>query len=38
VSGDAAKARTLYGRVVALCDSADVEWPELRHAKAVLAK
>ena len=38
LSGNAAKARTLYGRAVALCDPADGERPELRHAKAVLAK
>ena len=38
LSGDAARARTLYGRAVALCDRADAERPELRHAKAVLAK
>jgi len=38
LSGDAAKARTLYGRAVALCDRADTERAELRHAKAVLAK
>jgi len=38
LSGNAAKARALYGRAVALCDLADGERPELRHAKAVLAK
>ena len=38
LSGNAAKARALYGRAVALCDPADGERPELRHAKAVLAK
>jgi hypothetical protein len=38
LSGDAAKARTLYARAVALCDRADGERPELRHAKAVLAQ
>jgi hypothetical protein len=36
LSGDAAKARTLYRRAVALCDRSDGERPELRHAKAVL--
>ena len=38
LSSDAAKAKTLYGRAVALCDRADGDRPELRHAKAVLAK
>jgi hypothetical protein len=38
LSGNAAKARTLYARLVALCDHADDERPELRHAKAALAK
>jgi hypothetical protein len=38
LSGDAAKARTLYRRAVALCDRSDGERPELRHAKGVLAK
>jgi hypothetical protein len=33
-----AKAKALYARVVALCDRADTERPELRHAKDVLAK
>jgi hypothetical protein len=38
LSGNTAKAKALYARVVALCDRADSERPELRHAKAALAK
>ena len=38
LSGDGAKAKALYGRAVALCGQADGDRPELRHAKAVLAK
>ena len=38
LSGNTAKARTLYTRLVALCDRADGERPELKHAKAALAK
>jgi hypothetical protein len=38
LSGDLAKAKTLYAKLVAMCDRADGERPELRHAKAVLAK
>ena len=38
LSGDRAKARTFYGKLVALCDRADTERPELRQAKAALAK
>jgi hypothetical protein len=38
LSGDAAKARTLAARAVALCDGGDGERPELRRAKALLAK
>jgi len=38
LSGDVAKAKTLYAKLVAMCDRADGERPELRHAKAVLAK
>ncbi len=38
LSGNTAKAKTLYARLVTLCDRADTERPELRHAKAVLAK
>ena len=38
LSGDAAKAKTLYTRLVAMCDRADSERPELRQAKAALAK
>ena len=38
LSGDAAKAKALYAKVVALCDKADSERPELKHARAALAK
>jgi hypothetical protein len=38
LSGDLVRARTLYAKLVALCDRADTERPELRHAKQVLAK
>jgi len=38
LSGDGAKAKALYARAVALCDKADGDRPELKHAKAVLAK
>jgi tetratricopeptide (TPR) repeat protein len=38
MSGDTTRAKALYARLVALCDRADTERPELRHAKAVLAK
>jgi len=38
LSGNTAKARMLYTRLVALCDRADGERSELRHAKAALAK
>jgi tetratricopeptide (TPR) repeat protein len=38
LSGNRDKARTLYARLVTLCARADGERPELRHAKAVLAK
>jgi hypothetical protein len=37
-SRDTDKARTLYAKVLALCDRADTELPELRHAKAYLTK
>jgi hypothetical protein len=37
-AGDAARARTLYTNVVSLCGNADTERPELREAKAFLAK
>jgi tetratricopeptide (TPR) repeat protein len=37
-AGDLTKARALYRQAVALCTGADTERPELRHAKAVLAK
>jgi hypothetical protein len=38
LSGNPAKARALYAKLVTLCDRADGERPELRHAKAVLGK
>jgi hypothetical protein len=38
LSGDRAKAKTLYAKLVAMCDRADSERSELRHAKAELAK
>ncbi|HEX5205254.1 MAG TPA: hypothetical protein VFW27_35470, partial [Actinoplanes sp.] len=38
LSGNPAKARTLYARLVAMCDRADGDRTALRHAKAVLAK
>ena len=38
LAGDPVKARALYAQLVALCAHADTERPELRHAKAVLAK
>jgi hypothetical protein len=38
LSGDTAKARALYTRLVALCDRADGERPELHQAKTALAK
>ncbi|PYM16336.1 MAG: hypothetical protein DMD81_12745 [Candidatus Rokuibacteriota bacterium] len=38
LSGNAATARTLYARLVAMCDRADGERPELRHAKAALGR
>jgi tetratricopeptide (TPR) repeat protein len=38
LSGNTAKAKTLYARLVALSDRADGDRPELRHAKAALAK
>ena len=38
LSGDAGKAKTLYARAVALCDKADGDRPELKHARMVLAK
>jgi len=37
LSGDSAKAKTLYAKLVAMCARADGERSELRHAKAVLA-
>jgi hypothetical protein len=38
LSGNPAKARALYTRLVALCDRADGDRPELRHARAILAR
>ncbi len=38
LSGNTALANTLYTQLVALCARADGERPELRHAKAALAK
>jgi len=38
LSGNRDKARTLYTRLVTLCARADGERPDLRHAKAALAK
>jgi hypothetical protein len=38
LAGNMAKAKTYYAKLVALCDRPDTERPELRHAKAVLAK
>jgi len=38
LSGDRAKARTYYANLVALCEQADTERPELVTAKAFLAK
>ena len=38
LAGDPVKARALYAQLLALCAHADTERPELRHAKAVLAK
>ena len=38
LSGDAGKARGLYAKLVALCDRADTQRPELQQAKAFLRK
>jgi hypothetical protein len=38
LSGDRAKAKALYAKLVAMCDRADGDRPELRQAKAALAK
>ena len=38
LSGNTAKARTLYAQLVAQCAQSDGERPELKHAKAALAK
>lgn len=38
LAGDAAKARAFYTRLAALCEQADTERPELKHARQYLAK
>jgi tetratricopeptide (TPR) repeat protein len=38
LSGDTGKARALYAKLVALCDRADTQRPELQQAKAFLRK
>jgi tetratricopeptide (TPR) repeat protein len=38
LSGDREKARTYYANLLALCEKADTERPELKEAKAFLAK
>ncbi len=38
ISGDAGKARAFYATLVTLCERADTERPELKHARAYLAK
>jgi hypothetical protein len=38
LSGDQEKARTYYGKLIALSEHADSERPELQHAKMFLAK
>ncbi len=38
LSGDLAKARTLYAKLVKLAEHADTERPELAHARVVLAR
>ena len=38
LSGNKPKATTFYTKLVALCDRADTERPELRQAKAALGK
>jgi tetratricopeptide (TPR) repeat protein len=37
-AGNAARARTFYANLVSLCGNADTERPELREAKAFLAR
>jgi len=37
-AANAARARTFYTNLVSLCGNADTERPELREAKAFLAK
>jgi hypothetical protein len=36
--GEAGRARTFYSALVALCERADTERPELEHARAYLAQ
>ncbi len=38
LSGDREKARTYYAKLMALAQNADTERPELKHARAFLAK
>ena len=38
LSGNVAKAKSLYAKLIVMCDRADGERPELRHAKAAVAK
>jgi tetratricopeptide (TPR) repeat protein len=38
LAGDQAKAKTYYGKLVVLAQNADIERPELKEAKAFLAK
>jgi hypothetical protein len=38
LTGDREKARTYYAKLVALCEQADTQRPELKQAKAFLAK
>jgi hypothetical protein len=38
LSGDAAKAKAIYAKVVTLCERADTERPELRRARAAVGK
>jgi hypothetical protein len=38
LAGDVAKARTYYGKLVALCEHSDTARPALQQAKAFLAR
>jgi hypothetical protein len=38
LSGDREKARTYYANLLALCEKADTERPELKEARAFLTK